>query len=41
MVQRSFAPLAERTEVRVSTLGDDAVMLGAAALLLANELGAV
>lgn len=41
MVQRSFAPLAERTEVRVSALGDDAVMLGAAALLLANELGAV
>ncbi len=41
MVQRSFAPLAERTKVRVSTLGDDAVMLGAAALLLANELGAV
>lgn len=41
MLQRSFAPLAELTEVRVSALGADAVMLGAAALLLANELRVV
>lgn len=41
IVQRSFAPLAEKTDVRVSALGDNAVMLGAAALLLAHELGVV
>ncbi|NOX62137.1 MAG: ROK family transcriptional regulator [Chloroflexi bacterium] len=39
MRQRALSPLAEETEVSSSSLGDDIVILGAAALLLANELG--
>lgn len=38
--QRMLPPLAALTQVRISALGDD-VMLGAAALVLANELGVV
>lgn len=41
MRQRSLAALAHRTEVEVSPLGKQIVMLGAAALLLTNELGVV
>ncbi len=41
MRQRSLAALAHRTEVEVSPLGEQIVMLGAAALLLTNELGVV
>jgi hypothetical protein len=36
-----LAPLAERVEVKVSMLGDDIIMSGAAALLLSSELGVV
>jgi DNA-binding MarR family transcriptional regulator len=39
--QRMLPPLAACTQVRLSALGDDDVMLGAAALVLANELGVV
>lgn len=39
MRQRMLATLAEATTVKISELGDDIVMLGAAALLLANEMG--
>lgn len=39
--QRSYLPLAKRTSIRVSELGDHIVMLGAAAALLSNELGIV
>jgi N-acetylglucosamine repressor len=41
MRQRCLAALAERTEVQVSPLGEQIVMLGAAALLLTHELGVV
>lgn len=41
MQQRMLPPLAVLSQVRLSTLGDDDVMLGAAALVLANELGVV
>ena len=41
MRQRLLAPLAERVEVKVSMLGDDIIMSGAAALLLSSELGVV
>jgi glucokinase-like ROK family protein len=41
MRQRSLARLAERTEVRISALGEESVMLGAAALVLSKELGVV
>ncbi len=37
--ERTLPWLADRVSVRVSTLEDDAVELGAAAVLLANELG--
>ncbi len=37
--QRVLASLAERTQVSVSELGDDIVVLGAAALLMKYELG--
>ena len=39
MQQRALAPLAANTAIATSSLGDDIVILGAAALLLANELG--
>lgn len=39
MRQAAHARLADRTEIRLSGLGQDIVMLGAAALVLANELG--
>lgn len=39
--QRMLPPLAALTQLRLSALGDDDVMLGAAALVLANELGVV
>jgi predicted NBD/HSP70 family sugar kinase len=39
--QRSLATLAVRTTVRVSELGQEIIMRGAAALLLTNELGVV
>lgn len=39
--ERTLPWLADRVSVRVSTLEDDAVELGAAAVLLANELGVV
>jgi N-acetylglucosamine repressor len=39
MHRRSLAPLADETHVAVSRLGSDIVILGGAALLLANELG--
>jgi N-acetylglucosamine repressor len=38
---RSLATLANETEVSISNLGSDIVILGAAALLLTNELGLV
>ena len=41
LTQRLLPPLANHTDVKVSELGDEIVMLGAAALLLANELGMV
>jgi len=37
----AMATLAEETAVRASELGQDIVMLGAASLLLSNELGLV
>lgn len=39
MRQATHARLANRTEIRLSGLGQEIVMLGAAALVLANELG--
>ena len=39
--QRLLPMLAERTRVRASELGEEIIMLGAAALPLANELGIV
>jgi predicted NBD/HSP70 family sugar kinase len=39
--QRLLPALAQQTEVKLSVLGEDMVMLGAAALLLSNELGVV
>lgn len=39
--QRLLPALAQQTEVKLSALGEDMVMLGAAALLLSNELGVV
>ena len=39
--QRSLPSLAQRTKVELGALGEDMVMLGAAALLLSNELGVV
>ena len=39
--QRTFPPLAEHVSARFSSLGDDGVLLGAAALVLRNELGIV
>ncbi|MCA9979631.1 MAG: ROK family transcriptional regulator [Anaerolineales bacterium] len=41
MRQRSLAALANKTEVQVSALQEQVVMLGAAALLLTHELGVV
>ena len=41
MRQRLLTTLAERTRVKVSELGEEIIMLGAAALPLANELGIV
>ncbi len=41
MEQRLLPMLAERTRVKVSELGEESIMLGAAALPLANELGIV
>ena len=41
MRQRSLAMLADQTYVGLSSLGQDIVLQGAAALLLANELGLV
>jgi predicted NBD/HSP70 family sugar kinase len=41
MRQRSLAMLANQTYVGLSNLGQDIVLQGAAALLLANELGLV
>jgi len=41
MQQRLLSMLAERTRVKVSELGEEIIMLGAAALPLANELGIV
>ncbi len=41
MQQSAYAPLAENTQISLSKLGDDIVILGAAALLLSNELGIV
>jgi len=38
---RTFPPLAEHVTARFSSLGDDGVLLGAAALVLRNELGIV
>jgi N-acetylglucosamine repressor len=39
MRQRSFSPLAQDTVIDMVSLGSDIVLLGAAALLLSNELG--
>lgn len=39
--QRSLSVLARHSEIRISELGEDIVARGAAALLLANELGVV
>lgn len=39
--RRAFSNLAQETQVALSTLGDDIVILGAAALLLAQELNIV
>lgn len=39
--QRTFPPLAQHVSARFSSLGDDGVLLGAAALVLRNELGIV
>jgi N-acetylglucosamine repressor len=39
MEQRSLAALADETRVEISSLGPDIVLLGAAALLLTQELG--
>lgn len=41
MRARMLPPLAAQTQVRLSTLGDNDVMLGAAALVLAEQLGIV
>ena len=41
MQQSAYAPLAKNTQITLSQLGDDIVILGAAALLLSNELGIV
>jgi hypothetical protein len=41
MQQRSLALVADQTHIGVSRLGQDIVLQGAAALLLANELGLV
>ena len=41
MQRRSLSQLAQNTHVSASALGDDIVILGAAALLLHNELGLV
>ena len=41
MRQRMLGTLADRTTVTISGLGDEIIMLGAAALPLANELGVV
>ncbi|MEM7348450.1 MAG: ROK family transcriptional regulator [Chloroflexota bacterium] len=41
MQQRSMAILADKTQLTLSSLGKDIVVQGAAALLLANELGLV
>jgi len=41
MRQRSLTTLAEETYIEVTCLGDDIVILGAAALLLTHELGLV
>ncbi len=41
MRQRLLAHLATKTQIEISTLGDDIVMLGTAALVLANQLGVV
>ena len=38
---RTFPPLAAHVSARFSSLGDDGVLLGAAALVLRNELGIV
>lgn len=39
--QRTLSALVDKTEVKVTMLGDEIVMLGASALLLTNELGVV
>jgi N-acetylglucosamine repressor len=39
MMKRSLTTLAETTEIRFTTLGDDIMLSGAAALLLTQELG--
>jgi predicted NBD/HSP70 family sugar kinase len=41
LAQRMLPELAQRTEVRISALGDEIVMRGAAALVLADELGVI
>ncbi|NKQ37636.1 MAG: ROK family transcriptional regulator [Chloroflexi bacterium] len=41
MHQRAYVRLAETTQIEISRLGQDIVMLGAASLLLMNELGVV
>jgi len=41
MHQRAYVRLAETTQIEISQLGQDIVMLGAASLLLMNELGVV
>ncbi len=41
MARRSLAALAEGTDLALSTLGDEIVILGAAALVLTHELGIV
>lgn len=41
MRQRMLGTLADRTTVTISGLGDEIIILGAAALPLANELGVV
>jgi hypothetical protein len=41
MKQRTLALLANQTHIGLSDLGQDIVLQGAAALLLANELGLV
>ena len=41
MRRSAMSALADETNVHVSTLGQDVVMLGAASLLLSNELGVV